>query len=180
MKAEDSKQSTIALLRNVIMSEMELEDEQIAIYNQSWLLPKDDGVHVAVQFLGAMPFSSRSWVDSTGGIEVQDLNMSEMYQIKIMSRNEDALFRKHEVLWALASQYGQQVQEANSFRIAPISHGFSDVSEVEGVARINVFVITVEVMAWYQKTKVAKFYDSFSFEERTDVMPAKTFTQNHP
>ena len=178
MIKEDSKQSTIALLRNIIMSELELQDDQIAIYNQSWVLPADSGLHVVVQFLGAIPFSSRSWVDPTGQTEVQDLNMSEMYQIKILSRNDEALFRKHEILWALCSQYGQQVQEANSFRVAPISHGFSDVSEVEGVARINVFVITVEVLAWYQKTKAAKFYDSYELQTRTDAMPAKTAVQN--
>ena len=180
MIKDDEKQSSIALLREIIRSEMELEDEQIAIYNQNWILPKDDGLHLTVQFIGAQPFSNRNWVDPTGAIEVQDVSMQEMYQIKIMSRSDVALFRKHEVLMAIASIYSQQIQEENSFKIAPISHGFTDVSEVEGVARLNVYVLTIDVLAWYQKTKSADYYNSFSLKARTEQIPEISATQNHP
>jgi hypothetical protein len=180
MLEEDEKQSSIALLREIIRSEMVLKDEQIAVYNQNWILPKDDGIHLTVQFIGAQPFSNRNWVDPTGAIEVQDVSMQEMYQIKVMSRNDEALFRKHEVLMAVASIYSQQIQEANSFKIAPISHGFNDVSEVEGVARINVYVLTVSLLAWYQKTKTASYYDSFTLKARTDKIAEITADQNVP
>lgn len=176
MKTDDAKGSAIGLVLDIIQTQMDLSDDRVLIYNQKWNLPPDAGLHVTAQFLGAEPFSNRGTTENrgddpdTGGLwEVQDANFREMYQIKVMSRNNEALFRKHLVLMALASNFSQQVQEENSFRIATISTGFNDISEIEGAGILYVYAITISVHAWYHTERKIDYYDNFPGEVWTET-----------
>ncbi len=167
MKTDDIQGSALGLVLNIIERQMVLKPEQVLLYNQKWNLPPDAGIHITGQFLGANPISNRSIVEDRGEegfVEVQDSNFQEMYQIKIMSRDDSALFNKHKVLMALASVYAQQIQEANSFMIAPISSNFVDVSEIEGTAILFAYAITITVHAWYQIERVVDYYNEFPGE----------------
>ncbi len=168
MIQDNEQKSAISLLRAIIVREMELDPDRVIIYNQKWNIPADDGIFVTLSFLGAKPMSSRSREVQTesGMSEVQEVNMQEMIQIDVMSKSTAALFRKWEVLAALTSVYSQQIQEQNSFKIAILPTDLKDVSEVEGTARLYRFVITVNLFAWYEKTKAVDFYDSFKFKLR--------------
>ena len=186
MITDNIEGSALGLVLNIIQRQMDLNPEQVLLYNQKWNLPPNVGIHVTGQFLGANPISNRSIVEDRGAggfVEVQDSNFQEMYQIKIMSRDDSALFNKHKVLMALASVYSQQIQEENSFMIAPISSSFVDISEVEGTAILFAYAITITVHAWYRIERAVDFYDRFPGEvwtERNTGDNAITFEPTEP
>lgn len=167
MITDDPKKNALSLVLDIIQSQMALEPERCLIYDQKWNLPPDDGLHITAQFLGAMPYSNRAIVENRGDagfFEVQDANFKEMYQITVMSRSTEALFKKQFVLMALASIKAQQVQEENSFRIATIPTGFTDISEIEGAALIYKFAITLNVLTWYKTERLIDYYNDFPGE----------------
>ena len=171
MKTDDAQGSAIGLVLDIIQRQMDLKPEQCLIYNQKWNLPTDEGLHITAQFLGANPISNRSVVEDRaeqGFWEVQDANFQEMFQIKVQSRNNQALFQKHLVLMALASVYSQQVQEDNSFHIAPISSGFTDISEIEGTAIPYSYAITITLHTWYHTERLVDYYNDFPGELWTE------------
>lgn len=171
MISDDAQKSAISLIRNIIISEMELDPDRVIIYNQKWDIPQDDGIFIALSFLGAKPFSSRNseaYNESGDFISTQEVNMQEIIQIDIMSKSTGALFRKWELIAALTSTYSQQIQEQNSFRIATLPSDFKDASDVEGSARLYRYVITFNVFAWYSKTKSVDYYDSYKLQVKTE------------
>lgn len=168
---DDTPEKSIpGLLVKIIQNQTELSKERVLQYNQKWNLPPDSGLHVTVQFLGSNTISNRSKTEDRGiegFYEIQDLNTQEMYQIVVMSRNMDAPMKKQLVLMALASVYAQQVQEENSFHIAPVAN-FSDISEIEGAAILYRFALSVTVHAWYRTERRVDYYNDFPGELWTE------------
>ena len=168
--------SPIAVLRDIIVHEMGLDGERVNIYNQKFKIPPDDEIFVVLSFIGAKPFRVRNTTSGSGNSmqESQTLNVHEIYEINILSRNESAMFRKEEILFALVSQYAEQQQELNNFKIFRMPASFNDVSEVEAAARLYRFSINIVVFAWYTKTpKVIAsndYYDKFNGVVYTDYL----------
>lgn len=184
MIKDDEKQSAIALLREIIYKEMDLDPDRVMIYNQKWNIPADDGIRVTLSFIGAKVFSVRADQDLDGDgnpTEVQRVNMQEMIQIDIMSKSTAALFRNWEVLAALASDRAQVAQEENNFKIALIPNDFKDMSEADGTARLYRFAITIVLHAWYAtKAKAMKFYDTYQFEVQGEDFDTGPIDQPKP
>lgn len=151
------KDTTIDLIRNIIMVDMPFPTERIFLYNEDYVLPPDNGMWIIVAYQGTKPYSNRNstFIDEQGNfMERQNVNTQEQIIIHLMSFNLEALRRKEEVLQALASMYSQNLQSQESFKIAPIMP-IMDRSEIEG-GKINYrFDIMLTVLYWYEKIKSA-------------------------
>jgi hypothetical protein len=159
---DNTPQTSLDLLRDIVMTEMDLADDRVFIYNPKFRLPTFDDLFVVIEFKNSQVMSSRTITTGTGinYRQIQDVTSRESIAIDIFSRNTSALYRKEEVIMALTSIYAQQIQEIYGFklfRIAPIEN----LSDVEGGARLYRFEIPVVLHAWYTKEKPVDFYDTF-------------------
>ncbi len=183
MIKDDEQKSAITLIREIILSEMELDDDRAIIYNQKFNIPTDDGIFITLSMLGSKCFGNRNVQDADpdgNTIERQEVNIQEMIQIDIMSKSTAALFRRWEVIAALSSNHSQQVQEQNSFRIAPIPNGLTDLSHLEGASRNYRFAITIVTLAWYSKNKTIDYYDAFKLRALTEESDTGEIDQPQP
>jgi len=183
MIKDDEQKSAISLIRQIIIDELDIIDDRVLIYNQKYNIPKDDGIFITLSMLGSKCFGNRNvQAEDTEGnpIERQEVNIQEMIQIDIMSKSTAALFRRWEVIAALSSNHSQQVQEQNSFRIAPIPNGLTDLSHIEGASRNYRFAITIVTLAWYSKNKKIDFYDDFKLRVLTEESDTGEIDQPQP
>ena len=171
--SDGSRQTVPELICDIVRREMGLEADRVVVYNQRFKLPTKEGIFIVVEFKGSKAFSNRNVYSPEDDSEVQTLNTLELISVNILSRNDDALQRKEEVLMAINSIYAQSIQEAHNFRIANIS-AIDNVSDVEGSSIMYRFEINLSVFAWYEKTKDAENFNTFSGKVRTEDM-SKTF-----
>lgn len=160
-------QGVLDILRDIILKEMSLPDDRVNIYNSRYELPEDDNIFVVLEPFTSQVISNRSWTES-GKVkkeevlyENQELNTHETVKVGIFSRSLDALNRKEEVVMALYSNYSQQQQEENTFKIGR-NMPIENLSDLEGSALLYRFEITVSVLAWYNKRKQIPFYDTLN------------------
>jgi hypothetical protein len=169
--ANGKVQTTLDFIQDILVKEMELPQDRVLIYDDRTKLPTDDGIFITIEYKGSPKvLSNRNIPQSSSSdlSEVQVVNTQEIIAIDIFSRNFDALKRKEEVLMAINSQYAQQSQEKNGFKIFRIPSGFEDLSELEGSAMIKRYEASIVVFAWYTKSKSVDYYDKFEAEISTE------------
>ncbi|MDE3073911.1 MAG: hypothetical protein KGJ86_00655 [Chloroflexota bacterium] len=142
-----------------------LAKDQVVLYNQKFLIPPDDRMYASVGIIGVKTFgaATRFVVDPVSGElrESQSVNRLELLSVSLYSRSPAARQRNWEVAAALVSAYSQQRQEAHQLRIARFPTAMSDVSQVEGAARLNRYVLTIPVQASYTKVQPTEYFDAF-------------------
>ncbi len=156
--------SAIKLFCDILAHEMELENDQVYIYNQKIDLPKDDRLYIAVGILTCKPFSNtrKEAVSGDDLNEEVSSNFLTTLSVDILSRGVDARDRKEEIILALGGTYAQSVQEANGFLVGRISTSFVNLSSVEGAAIPYRFNISVQVQYFVSKIKAIEYYDDFT------------------
>lgn len=157
----------LQLVCDVIRNGLGLAPEQAYIYEQKILIPNDSRLYVAVGFLTCKPFSNiRPWTSGGGGVVAnQSTNFSSALSVDIFSRGPAARDQKELVLLALNSVYAEQQQEANSFRIFPITNAFVNLTEQEGSAILYRFNLTVTVQYCVLNNQNVPYFDSFQVPE---------------
>lgn len=150
---------------DILISEMALDASHVWVSNQNRKIPNDLGVYIVVGMVDSQVFSN---VDTCtpidGGMqETQQVTEKQNIQIDILSRSNDGLTRRSEIIGALNSVFSTQVQEANWFRIFPVSNSFINSSSAEGGSQINRFSINISCHVWYRKDKSLgnNYFDSF-------------------
>ncbi len=148
----NTPQTSMDLLRMILIQQMDLDEDRVNIYDEKWKIPPDDDLFIVLEYRAGKCIANRNTFISTGGEpeEHQDLNMLEDIIIGIFSRNRSATLRKEEVLMALMSSYAQSLQEAYAFKISRAGT-IQDLSELEGSAMLKRYDIEVKVFAWYEK-----------------------------
>jgi len=156
---------------SIIKSEMNLEDDQIYLWDQKINLPADNRLYVAVSVTTCKPYSMVKKYEQVGSVlnEILYTNMLAVLGIDIMSRGPDARDRKEEVILALGSTYSTQVQELNAMRIGRISNSFANLSQLDGSAIPYRFNIGVNLQYKIEKTKAVDFYDTFTDTVTTEA-----------
>lgn len=154
----------LQLVCDIIRNELGLANDQVYVYNQKFIVPNDSRMYVSVAVLSLKSFgNSRPVVGSVDDLNVvQSVNMQGTLDIDIMSRSEDALNRKEEVLMSLNSMYSESQQELNSFYIAPLTTAFVNLSELDGSAIPYRFRLGVNIQYMISKTKPVSFFDDFA------------------
>ena len=153
----------LELLCDIIRKEMELENDQVYIFDQKYTMPNDSRVYVTVGVLSEKPFSRSNRIEEIGGVfsEISTANFRSILSVNVQSKSTEALYRNVDAMIALNSNYSRTQQEANNFYIAPLSDQINNISEIDGSGipyRFN-FGATMQ----YSKIKVKSitYYDTF-------------------
>lgn len=163
--------TTLSIIRDIIVKEMDLDNSRVNIYNQNWKIPKDDGLFVLIEAKGIPKVISnhnKTIPAADSFTEVQGVNTQEQIAVVLFSRNMDAYTRAPEVSMAIASIYSQQKQEQHSFKIARIAPAV-DLSGLEGAAMLYRIEVSLIVFGWYEKTKAGDYFDTFRAELSTET-----------
>lgn len=159
--------NVLQLIADIIQTELDLDDGRVWIFDQKIKEPTDEDAFVVIHSINPKPFGNSTKYESTddGMQQVQSVNMSDMIQIDIKSRNLDALNRKEEIILALNSMYSQNQQALNNFSIGIISKNFINLSNQDGAAIPYRYIITCQVQYMILKKQSAAYYDDFSEPE---------------
>lgn len=154
----------IDVICTLIQSQLNLPQGTVWIYNQKKNIPNGAGLFVEVEFVGSKPFGINAQEvtqDNGDYVEIQSVNVSEMYKIVLYSRDESAKTRAWEVLAALGGNAAQQAQELYSFQFAKLPSNFVDTSALEASARLFRQDITFNAIRFRTKTNVIAYYNKF-------------------
>lgn len=150
----------LLLLCDIIQSELELNSDFVWLFDQKINKPITDEMFVVVREIGNKVFGNNFYFDDSSN-QIQWVNMQSMIQIDVMSKSLDALYRKEEIVMSLLSQYSEQQQEVNSFKLGFIPTGFTNLSELDGNSIPYRYSITIQMLYSMQKTKSAQTYIQF-------------------
>ena len=144
----------LAIITDIIKTQLELDNDQVYIYNQEVNIPQDGRLYIVVGFLGITPYSYNSEIVCEGNdmFEVSAINSVYQVEINIFSKGEQALFRKEEVLLALRSQYSQNQQVLNGMSVSRTPTQLVNLSPIEGPAILYRFNMTFN-MHYNEETK---------------------------
>jgi hypothetical protein len=160
IEIDQQPQTSMDLLRIILLAEMGIQDDHLSIYDQKWVIPPFEDMFIVLEYRNGIPIGNNNYFDTScaDGIprEVQLVNKLEKIVVGVFSRNDEAMYRKDEVAMALMSQYSQLIQEGYSFKIARVMPD-EDLSFLEGTAMLKRYDIEVSVYAWYKKIKNANY-----------------------
>ena len=157
---------TLKLLCDIIASELELDSDQVFIWNQKFPVLKDQRMYVVVGVVSSRPFTNSAKFNSDGTV-TQSATFRTMLSLDIMSKSTLAVDRKEEVVMALASVYAEQQQELNAFSIGKLPTNLVPLSEGEGAAIPYRFNFSVSLQYSVRKTKAVPYFDNFSDADLT-------------
>jgi len=160
-KTEVVYDEPIKVIRDIIQTEMALDEEQIVIYNQKYNIPKFEGIFMALGIRGDTIVSVKSWFETETLKEWFEAAIITPIQVDIMSRNGEARIRRLEPLLYLRGIYAQNMCEKNCLKIAKIPTNFDNVEDVESPARLNRYTFTINVNSVFQISKTGQYYDKF-------------------
>ena len=157
--------SSLDIIKQIIDKEMTMPANRVWAYNQNNDLPTDNNLFIVLHFGKRDVIANNNKYRQTnkGLEEIQSTNVREDIMISLLSKNNDARDRAHEVLMAMRSTYSQQLQEKNHMHISTTGDIY-DASFLEGTSRINRFDVKIKVFKSYEKIKEVDYYDKFNFE----------------
>ena len=152
---------------DILLSEMKLDKNQIWIGHQNYKIPDSKQMFIIVTMSDAKIIGNNNEVLPTtaGMTQNQGVAAAEKIQIDIMSRSQEAIYRRWEILQALQSVFSEQQQEKLFFRIFSQPSSFINTSNAEGGSNINRFTIVITCHAWHSKQVVlgsGDYYDDFT------------------
>lgn len=157
--------SSLDIIKQIIDKEMNMPANRVWAYNQNNDLPTDNNLFIVLHFgkRDVIANNNKYRQTNNGLEEIQSTNVREDIMISLLSKNNDARDRAHEVLMAMRSTYSQQLQEKNHMHISTTGDIY-DASFLEGTSRINRFDVKIKVFKSYEKIKEVDYYDKFNFE----------------
>lgn len=157
--------SSLDIIKQIIDTEMEMPPNRVWAYNQNNDIPQDGKLFIVLHY-GKRDVISNNirYRNTENGLEsVQSTNVREDVMISLLSKNNDARDRAHEVLMAMNSDYSKQLQEKNHIHISTTGECY-DASSLEGSAMINRFDTKIKIFKSYEKIKSVDYYDKFRFQ----------------
>lgn len=157
--------SSLDVIKQIIDKEMNMPKNRVWAYNQNNDLPTDNNLFIVLHFGKRDVIANNNKYRQTiqGLEEIQTANIREDVMISLLSKNNDARDRAHEVLMAMRSTYSQQLQEKNHMHISTTGDVY-DASFLEGTSRINRFDVKIKVFKSYEKIKAVDYYNKFNFD----------------
>jgi len=156
---------SIIVLINILIEEMELNPQQIAVYNQKFNIPANFDIFLYLSYLSSTPFGSTITYETINDVftEMKIIQTQQIIGIDIVSRGSQAQLRKEEIILAFNSTFAlQQMAEVdNVLKIANLPFSFLDLSNLEGPAILNRYHIELGVLTLFQKQKPVSFYNQF-------------------
>jgi len=163
----------LQLLAQIIQQRMGLANGRVWIWDQKINAPKDDDIFITLRELSSTPYASNQYQDDD--TQVFTVSTQAQVQIDIESGDQSAQNRKEEIIMAMKSQYSQNQQTLNSFKIADLPSVFANVSELQGTKIPYRFSITFNFL--YLKKIVDSpidYYDGFEISVDTNTEQSKS------
>ena len=154
--------SSLDIIKQILDKEMQMPTGRVFAYNSNVDLPQDRNLFIVLHYTAKTPYSNNiRYVKTTQGLEEhQTSNFVEDVLISLMSVNQDARDRAHEVLMAFRSTYAQVLQE--QYRLHITTQGdIIDKSFLEATSRLNRFDVRAKVYISYDKITSVDYYDKF-------------------
>lgn len=154
--------SSLDVIKQILINQMEIDKSRIWAYNSNIDLPKDNDLFIVLHYGERTPFSNTIKYQTTqdGLNEIQSMNVVENVIVSVLSRNNDARDRAHEVLMAMNSTFARQQQAKNKMHISVLGD-ILDNSFLEATSRINRFDCMLRVFVSFDKIKTVEYYDKF-------------------
>jgi hypothetical protein len=178
---------TESLIRKILINELDLDANQIWLYNQDFTLQKMidpktysnlPNLFCCIEFLESHIKSNQLHFcyDNEGNMIQENMtNVKESILVHFFSKSLEARQRKIEVVQAINSLFSQQQQELNQCRLfiipdllfsgkAARTREYSYIGNLEGGIVIYYFNIIIEAFTWYKKEKQVTsndYYDGF-------------------
>ncbi len=161
----NNKQNSI-IICDIISHELELEQGQIAIYNQNYQAPNTPGLYIIVGLQSSRIIATTKRYDGDSDHAKQSLVRSSTYWIEMTSQNTQALERQGEVVLAMDSYYSQHQQEVNAIQISRLPD-ILDLSFIEGPSSLYRYRFSVALKS---VEHVVKDVDTFSKFKNLEVI----------
>jgi hypothetical protein len=167
----------INIVAYIIKQGLSLNEDQVWLYNQDYIIPPNPQLSVMIQFAGSQPFgnNNRATPTEAGMAEEMSLQAREEYIINIFSKDDSAQQRKEDVILALNSFFATTWQAIGQFKLPRISNSFVNISDVEGPGMLNRFAINIALLTGYYKKSAIDFYDKFSTEGKVEITENEIF-----
>lgn len=149
---------------------MNLQDDQIWIYNQKVDIPNDKRLYVVVSLKSETVIGNNiEEKDVTSGQdEVIWSNVVSDIGIELFSYNVNALNRRYDVLSSMRSTYSVQKQEELNCNIGRRPIAFFDSSFLAPSARLYSFYFMYRLTHVENSARPIDFYDDFSRADMSD------------
>lgn len=149
---------------------MNLQDDQIWIYNQKVDIPNDKRLYVVVSLKSETVIGNNIDVKDTplGEDETIWSNIVSDIGIELFSYNVNALNRRYEVLSSLRSTYSIQKQEELNFNVGRRPVAFFDSSFLAPSARLYSFYFMYRLTHVENSARPIDYYDDFSRADMSD------------
>ncbi len=165
------------IIVDIIKEELDLPDNygrtergdvipSVIIYSQNIKLFNTDKLQITVQANNFKTYSNRLETlqkDDGKFYQIQDLNQGCQIQIDCYSRNNEALYRHHEIIAAMNSIHAQELMDLYNFKLG-IAGNTVNISGADGGSDINRFVTTYNAIIHHHKEKEINYYDKFKAE----------------
>ena len=148
------------LVCDIIQNQLGLDDDQVYLWNQDFIIPPDDRVYLIVALQSSKMFGSGSQFDGNM-IETFSQNVRDILTIDIVSKSFDSIEDMGSVTGALRSTYSQQVQQLNGFYIANLPQQINTVNELEGTTILYRFNFPIAVQYFKEESSQSDYYDKF-------------------
>ena len=155
--------SSLDIIKQILDKEMQMPQGRVFAYNSNVDLPQDRNLFIVLHYTAKTPYSNNIRYENTKDgklVEHQTSNFVEDVLISLMSVNQDARDRAHEVLMALRSNYAQVLQEQNRVHITT-QGDIIDKSFLEATSRLNRFDVRAKIYVSYDKITNVDYYDKF-------------------
>lgn len=165
------------IIVDIIKEELDLPDNygrtnrgdvipSVIIYSQNIKLFNTDKLQITVQANNFKTYSNRlETLQKADGkfYQIQDLNQGCQIQIDCYSRNNEALYRHHEIIAAMNSIHAHELMDLYNFKLG-IAGNTVNISGADGGSDINRFVTTYNAIIHHHKEKEINYYDKFKAE----------------
>lgn len=149
---------------------MNLDNDQIWLYNQKVDIPNDKRIYVVVSLKKEEVFGNNIEIKETNGLdEVIWTNLVSDVGIELFSYNTNALNRRYEVLSSMRSVYSVQKQEELNFNIGRNPTVFLDSSFMSLTARLYSFYYEYRITHVEHSSRPVEYFDKFSKEIKINL-----------
>ena len=149
---------------------MNLENDQIWIYNQKVDIPNDKRLYVVVSLKNETVIGNNIEAKTENGIYDETIwsNIVSDIGIEVFSYNVNALNRRYEVLSSMRSTYSVQKQEELNFNIGRRPVAFFDTSFMSPAAKLYSFYFEYKITHVENSARPIDYYDDFSRADMSD------------
>lgn len=149
---------------------MNLQDDQIWIYNQKVDIPNDKRLYVVVSLKNETVIGNNIEAKdiTSGEEEIVWSNIVSDIGIELFSYNVNALNNRYQVLSSMRSTYSVQKQEELNFNIGRRPTAFFDTSFAAPSARLYAYYFEYRLTHVENSARPIEYYDDFSRADMSD------------